>query len=70
MSHITCQSERDENAEILACPFRDVYGSELVEHKFTGEIYEEERRTNECGKSERIATGKERCLRCGKTFTY
>lgn len=70
MSHITCQAERDENAAIWACPHRSVTVWREVEDDWTGEISMEPAIENQCGDSEYISVGKDRCKRCGKVFTY
>lgn len=70
MSHITKQSERDENQEIWNCPYRAVGRYVSVYNDWTGETDEEWRYENECGDVEHISIAKDRCKRCGKTFTY
>lgn len=70
MSHITCDAERVENEQIWACPNRSipVYGT--WRHPITGEEEQTEGLENQCGPTERVTVGKERCIRCGKTMTY
>lgn len=70
MSHITCNAERVENEEIWACPHRSVHVSGTWMHPITGDIEDVDVIQNQCGLTERVAVGKERCLRCRKTMTY
>lgn len=70
MSHITMQSERDENNSIWNCPHREVlvyaetqgYDGDDNEWKWQTE--------NQCGPTEYISAAKDRCIRCKKVFTY
>lgn len=70
MSHITCQSERDENAQIWDCPHRSVEVLGSFEHPITGEVCQEWYTENQCGPTERVSVAKDKCTRCGKVFTY
>jgi hypothetical protein len=70
MSHITCQAERDENAAINACPHRAVSVWHDVYDDWTGETHSECFQENQCGEWATISVAKDRCKRCGKTFTY
>lgn len=70
VSHITCDAERDENAEIFACPHRAVHVWRDVYDDWTGETNSEVSQENQCGKWVTLSPAKDKCLRCGKTFTY
>lgn len=70
MSHITCQSERDENEEIRNCQFRAVKVWKTWIDDWTGEQESDWIEENQCGDSETISVAKDRCTRCGKIFTY
>lgn len=71
MSHITKQSERDENSAIWNCPYREVPVYVKIEDcYYTGEEQWEWQTQNQCGPSEYIGTAKDRCVRCNKVFTY
>jgi hypothetical protein len=70
MSHITCQSERDENAAIHACPYANVQKRQWVEHEIYEGGFYEYYIENECGETKYLGAAKDQCIRCGKIFTY
>lgn len=69
MTHITHQSQRDENAAIHNCPHRNVPVWVIVDDGW-GEPYEDLKYENQCGPSTTLSIAQDRCNRCGKTFTY
>lgn len=69
MTHITKQSERDENAAINNCQYSSVPVWRIVDDGWN-EPYEEWAYENQCGNTRRVSVAKDQCLRCGKTFTY
>lgn len=70
MSHITCQAERDENEAIWNCPYRSVEVWKSWIDEWTGEEEWGWVSENQCGDVEYLSPAKDRCKRCGKTFTY
>lgn len=70
MSHITKQSERDENEAIHNCRFANVELSHWVENEVYGGERLEHYTENQCGPTETISFAKDKCLLCGKVFTY
>ena len=73
MSHITNDAQRIENAAINNCPnhgTRQQYVTLIDEE--TGERYEEWQTVdfNNCGAMEKVNVGQDRCIRCGRIFTY
>lgn len=70
MTHITKQSERDENKAIRECRYANVYRTKVVQNDWTGEDEFIEEIENQCGPSKYISAAKDQCIRCGKTFTY
>jgi hypothetical protein len=70
MSHITQQSERDENQAIDNCPYRSVYEYVDVYNDWTGETEQEWKQVSKCGDMQRVSLAKDKCTRCGKVFTY
>lgn len=73
MGHITSDSQRKENAEISACPHRGT-STKLVteEDNFSGETVTEWREVlfDNCGPWKTLSAAQDKCLRCGKIFTY
>lgn len=70
MSHITCDAEREENKAMWACPYRAVPVYVDVYNDWTGEYESEWKEENQCGDMQRISVAKDKCIRCGKIFTY
>lgn len=70
MGHITQQSERDENQAIWDCPYRDVPITYQVLNDWTGEYEDAYGTESQCGEMITLSVAKDKCVRCGKIFTY
>lgn len=70
MGHITQQSERDENQAIWDCQYRGIPVIRTIFNDWTGEFEDVYGTENQCGEMKTLSIAKDKCLRCGKIFTY